>query len=641
MLRLRSSKNGTAVTLAGEIARGGEGAIYSIQENANSVAKIYLRQPDPIKAQKIAGMSSVGTDVLTKISAWPTEVVSDDRGQVRGFLMPKISSRSDVHQLYSPKSRASVFPEADFRFIVHVAANAARAFGTVHSAGHVIGDINHGHLLVGMDGRAVLIDADSFQVSINGRLFTCDVGAPLFTPPELQGKTFRGLVRTQNHDLFGLAVVLFHLLFMGRHPYAGVWRGAGDMPIEKAISEYRFAYGANAGRLNMSRPPGTVPLGTFGPAIGELFERAFSTEGNVARPSAVEWVSALDALGKSLRACPRTQAHHYPNALQSCPWCEVEKTTGVRLFGFKLATPWVGSTDISSLWAAIERAPRPSADPALPSQQTWTKPLGTAIPSRSRKLARQAGAIVLAGLGLVGCSSMNGTDGTIPIALFLYVAAYFVWPRLPDAKRRELEQRIATAKQQWDQLQTRWVREASVQAFDDKKRSLLNAKKAIEDIPNERQRRLAKLRSEQQEFQRRRFLDRFRIDRAKISGIGDSRAAILASFGIETAYDVVQRRILAIRGFGPTLTNELISWRQTQEAKFRFNPNEPIDPGEISRVEGEIAGLRNNLMQELRKGASELARLCQEIPAARARLLPALNRAWDEVKLAELHRRAS
>ena len=37
------------------------------------------------------------------------------------------------------------------------------------------------------------------------------------------------------HDRFGLALVVFHLLFMGRHPFAGRYQHADDMPIEQAI----------------------------------------------------------------------------------------------------------------------------------------------------------------------------------------------------------------------------------------------------------------------------------------------------------------------------------------------------------------------------------------------------------------------
>ena len=43
------------------------------------------------------------------------------------------------------------------------------------------------------------------------------------------------------HDAFGLAVLIFQILFMGRHPYSGHFLGSGEMPIERAIREHRFA----------------------------------------------------------------------------------------------------------------------------------------------------------------------------------------------------------------------------------------------------------------------------------------------------------------------------------------------------------------------------------------------------------------
>ena len=153
----------------------------------------------------------------------------------------------NIHELYSPKSRIGVFPEADFLFLTHVCTNIARAFAVVHLCGHVIGDVNHGNLLVGPNGTVTLIDCDSFQFRNGSKIFTCDVGTDLFTPPELQNRRLKGIERTSNHDCFGLAVLLFHLLFMGRHPFAGRYSGAGEMPIEKAIAEYRFAYGPQSG----------------------------------------------------------------------------------------------------------------------------------------------------------------------------------------------------------------------------------------------------------------------------------------------------------------------------------------------------------------------------------------------------------
>lgn len=84
------------------------------------------------------------------------------------------------------------------------------------------------------------------------------------------------MLRTQNHDAFGLAVLIFQILFMGRHPFSGQYLGAGDMSLERAIQELRFAYGSGAAARLMRQPPFTPDLATASPQVALLFERSFS-----------------------------------------------------------------------------------------------------------------------------------------------------------------------------------------------------------------------------------------------------------------------------------------------------------------------------------------------------------------------------
>src|SRR4030081_1216621 len=144
-------------------------------------------------------MTGAASPELLGSAAWPSDLLVNRAGKVLGFRMPRVSDKQDIHELYSPKSRSEAFPDADFRFVVGVAANVARAFGTLHRAGHVVGDVNHGNILVGVDGTVTLIDCDSFQVRDGAEVFSCDVGVPLFTAPELQGDGFRGPLRTRHH----------------------------------------------------------------------------------------------------------------------------------------------------------------------------------------------------------------------------------------------------------------------------------------------------------------------------------------------------------------------------------------------------------------------------------------------------------
>lgn len=403
MMQLTLARAKSDIHFGQELGRGGEGTVFAIEGHREYVAKVYATPLDQRKIEKLEAMVEATSPAMLRIAAWPMDLLSDPKGAIRGFTMPRAAGRRDIHELYSPKSRGESFPDADFRFVCHVCANIARAFATVHEHGHVVGDVNHGNLLVGPDGTVMFIDCDSFQIGTGAHVFTCDVGVPLFTAPELQGHSFRGLVRTQNHDRFGLAVLLFHLLYMGRHPFAGRYSGPGDMPIEKAIAEYRFAYGPNRAAHGMERPPGTIPLDTMGALIAANFVRAFERTGNNdARPDAKNWVTALENLKVALRTCSAAVWHQYPQELRTCPWCVIEAQAAVRLFGLRsIATGPTGMIDVGMLWQAIIGIPDPGVDPPLPSERSWKLPSNVELPHASRKGFRKALSIALACAGLI------------------------------------------------------------------------------------------------------------------------------------------------------------------------------------------------------------------------------------------------
>lgn len=642
MKQLVLARARTSIRLGQELGRGGEGAVFAVEGQADRVAKIYSAAPDSRKVQKLTAMSETATPALLRIASWPLDLLTDGKGTVQGFVMPRLQARRDIHELYSPKSRTEAFPEADFRFLVHAGANIARAFGLIHEHGHVIGDVNHGNLLVGPDGTVMLIDCDSFQIRNGTQVFTCDVGVPLFTAPELQGKAFRELVRTANHDRFGLAVLLFHLLYMGRHPFAGRYSGPGDMPIEKAIAEHRFAYGPDRAASGMERPPGTLPLETMGASISQLFVRTFGVPGRPGsgeRPDAKAWIDALETLKRNLRACPAASWHHYPGELQRCPWCEIESRTAVRLFGQRIVAHGpTGAVDLATLWNAIVAVPDPGADPPLPSERPWSPPPGVDLPSPALKYARIALSLMFACAGVAACAGSE--DGGFGVMAIAYGFALFLWPWVPDNKRAEVDRAWSAANAEWENALARWRREASLQAFEEKRKSLEQARAELADLPNERRRRMAKLEAERESRQRQRYLDRFRIDRAKIRNIGSGRASMLASYGIETAADVDGETILKIPGFGPMLTGELVQWRRSHERNFRFNPSEPVNRRDVDAIDRELESRRQALMSALRQGPDTLRRLSQELTAARPRLMPVLESAWTARKIAEVRREA-
>jgi DNA-binding helix-hairpin-helix protein with protein kinase domain len=241
--------------------------------------------------------------------------------------MLKMPGRSPAHQLYSPNGRKAAFPKATFPMLVRTTSNIARAIDSVHSKGCIIGDINHSGVLVADDATVVLIDTDSFQFSNGGLLYKCKVGVPEFTPPELQGKNLSSsVIRTTNHDNFGLATLIFCTLMMGRHPFAGRYIGQGDMPMDRAITEYRFAYSSRRGSTLMEAPPNVPTLADLPLSLADAFERAFGPGGSGGpRVSASEWATLLDKAEGEIIPCRSSAAHHYFRSAQICPWCRMER----------------------------------------------------------------------------------------------------------------------------------------------------------------------------------------------------------------------------------------------------------------------------------------------------------------------------
>ncbi len=326
---------GQPVTLGPEFASGGEGVVCALPDRPGILAKLYRERPDRDRVEKLRWMVREQTSEVLQFAGWPISTLHDAPGGLLvGFLMPRFDGFRPIHTLYSPAHRRTAFPQADWTFLIHSALNCCSAFDAVHSRNIVIGDVNQSNVLVNRQALVCLIDCDSFQVQAGDRVLLCEVGVSQYTPSELQGRSLRDVVRTVNHDRFGLAVLLFHLLFMGRHPFAGRFKGTGEMPLERAIEEYRFAYSSRAAANQMEPPPFALPLSSVPPELGRLFERAFdqgADEPN-ARPSAAEWHSALRGFLTQLRTCPSQPGHKVPAQLADCPWCGIMKAGGPNFF---------------------------------------------------------------------------------------------------------------------------------------------------------------------------------------------------------------------------------------------------------------------------------------------------------------------
>lgn len=615
VIRRLVDESGTAIVLGTRLGSGGEGSVFDTPEIAGGlVAKIYHEALPVHKQAKLHAMASMGNSYLRTISAWPLRTVRElPSGQVAGFLMPKIAECEPIHHLYSPAQRKQFFPKADYAFLISAARNVAAAFDSIHAHGHVVGDVNQGNLVVRADSIVRFIDCDSFQITVGHTRFPCEVGVQHFTPPELQNiKSFHTVARTPNHDTFGLAILVFHLLFMGRHPYAGIYLGQGDMPIEKAIAEFRFAYGAGSHARAMDTPPNALPMSLVTPAIAQLFERAFTETGiQTGRPNAGEWVAALDIFRKQLRTCSVDHAHKFPAHLATCPWCEIEARSGMQFFLPMLSQGLVRvdeSATIEQVWQQIRAIKPPPRMPAYAEREL--QPPVSVLPRelRLKTLVYRAG--LGAGLLALGAALLEWPAlGPLWVLAAAALVGFGV-PHDPCAPlRAERALALGRALKQFDEMIARYCQLAETHAFSDKLRQLVQVKAALDGLHRHHQLARLKLRESVREAQLKKYLSGFLIANAKIGLIGPGRKATLASFGIETAADVSATMLARVRGFGDTQKAEMLAWRAGLEAKFLFNPTRGVDPHDDQALADQFAVQKSRLDTTLREGLSELQKL--------------------------------
>ena len=341
-MRLQRLSKEQIITLdaTSTLGHGGEARVYVVPPDETLVAKVY-HKPTVAHAHKLVAMLANPPDNpmagQNHISiAWPVDLLRtlDGSNQVVGFLMPRVKGMNSILDFYNPKTRRQRCPFYNYLYLHRTARNLAACVGALHARGYCIGDVNESNILVGDTALVTLVDTDSFQVrdSDKGVVYRCPVGKPEFTPPELQGKSFLAVDRTPEHDLFGLAVLIFQLLMEGAHPFSGIFQGTGDPPpYESRIAAGHFTY-SQGRRVPYRSTPTAPPMEILHPTLRQLFISCFEDGHNNPRirPSAQTWQSALNEAENALLTCSVNSQHRYGKHLNTCPWCERTKRLGGR-----------------------------------------------------------------------------------------------------------------------------------------------------------------------------------------------------------------------------------------------------------------------------------------------------------------------
>ncbi len=611
---------GQQILLGERLGKGGEGSVYAVEGDDTLVAKLYHQRPlTQGLLAKLQSLIACRSPELDRISAWPRALVHDPRSRdALGILMPRVSDSRLLHELYSSANRRRHFPDARWHHLILAARNMAAAFESMHAAGVIVGDVNQGNILVDKNMCVRFIDCDSFQIEANGTVFHCPVGTPHFTPPELQSQKLRDVRRTEDHDGFGLAVLVFHLLFVGRHPFAGRYMGDGEMSIEKAIAEHRFAFSRHRKERLVEPPPASLLLEELPASLADLFEQAFSSESfQRGRPSASEWVAQLEALIKQRKPCSLDPAHLYYNQLSICPWCRVEDDGGPTFFAAEGASSMVSTGRLEGYDRRIQKLLIPTFTELLPARLAIPKVLK---PKRRTSQspatvcdAAATGVVAAASVCLLGIKWIGalwaGAIGSIAAGAFLI----FGKPcRLQRNRGDELWE-------QFGQVQTKLANAAvAVTGKHHKRQKLFDH--AVEELKSgyehyqADQDQLQDVLTLQRTAQLNRLLagQLIQDNLAEIPGLSSSMLSMLQSFGVESAFDVDSLKLMGVPMLSPSLQIELVSWRDRIAGKYKFEPEHGVSM-EDAKVASESA-LRRFKIAQARKilmGASQLEALAE------------------------------
>lgn len=626
--------NNTTYTTAQELGRGGEGIVYAVKDNDDLVLKLYTEELPPAHYRKLEVMAGMASADVTAYAAWPQQVIHDSTGKPRGFIMRKLAGYVPLHHIFNPMDRKRMFPDKGYNFLIHVARNVAIAFHRLHNHNLVVGDVNEGNILVNKQGMVAFIDCDSFQVPDGDRYFFCQVGVPRYTPPELlRRQSFDKVVRTANTDNFSLAILLFQLLFLGRHPFAGRHKGAADIDEETAIRQKQFAYSLHNDKKKLTPPTESLPIEKLPEAISTNFHSAFETE---ERPSAATWIRSLDAMSEEIVQCALSKLHSYPSGFEECPWCKFRKEKGIMYF---LDDSYLrANQNLINIEQFINGF---NATPITERRWTDTTPLpelrAAPIPElikRSRNMRRNSAAAFLA----VGLLTIPFTWGFIltAIPLIAYIYIWSVWAKDLKMEKESRALNFTLLKKRRTAMIVEYEHLPDLAEYNRTLSRLTQLIDQYKQLPAETDKQKQAMEEALYNEQLNDYLRQFSIEDHSIPSIGAVKKAALYSQGIRHAGHIPLLATTKVPGIGPALEQVLLAWRRQMSGGFVYVPDTYRLNQGLAKVYEDINKLRLRLESGIRNEYQTLTFLKLNINNRAARLEKQIHDTTIAIRQAEL-----
>lgn len=237
--------NGSRLALGEQEYRtsGGEGAVYAFPANPKVLIKIYKGETlaDPKKAlairNRIQDMTRNGTLSRMDWLGWPIMPVFDEKKDIVGFAMRACTGKS-LMSLCGPVTVMKNFPAWNRRNLVETALDFVQKLKLLASHRVMVNDFNPANFLVDGTGKVSFLDCDSFQVpASSGRTHISHTHFPSYSAPELlKDPSLLAAPRTIHQVEFGAALIVFHIIMCGLHPYSHCDPGKCNTPEDNLLS---------------------------------------------------------------------------------------------------------------------------------------------------------------------------------------------------------------------------------------------------------------------------------------------------------------------------------------------------------------------------------------------------------------------
>lgn len=295
--------DGTSAELKEKIGEGGEGIIYSTNKE-NTAIKIYNDSSrTKFKEDKLRKMLQLTN---TKNFCWINSLVFNDQDNKEfvGYAMRLIDSTKykplsqSVLRLSSESLYKNVYLDWTRESLVRVCVKICQSVAFAHENNIIIGDLNKNNIMVNIerfkDPVLYFVDCDSLQYEG----YPCTVYNRLFVDPKIYEEQctddpdFSKFLRTEENDLYALAVMLFNILMLDTPPYGGA--GVSDANLLEAIKNHNFQFRNsvnNSSGKDAPDGPGRMIWNNMDSKVKSLFIRVFA-QGEYVYPK--EWIRVLN-----------------------------------------------------------------------------------------------------------------------------------------------------------------------------------------------------------------------------------------------------------------------------------------------------------------------------------------------------------